>query len=543
MLEQMDDDAVKDTQYLARTMMQDDFHALECLWGRAILPWTLDMGMVAASDDGPLRIHTPQFASGLQSVRRAYTDGSGGLKDAPNAVRRAGSGVAIIDMGTVSGRAGEQVVRLEMAAGGVPGRQTSARAEVAAAAMVINTSQDETDITIYPDATYITGGLHKWRDVGRCKGVNGSLWEDLYKEADDKRLTISAVKVKAHVDVQGYAVGQMAMCDYVGNFLADALAGAAAQRSQSDVAATLEVERWHGRAFMIARRLAAIEAQAWQQQRTVCAPCPLPPWHPPTRGEAEHSIVEAIAASGHKLRVRRGRMFCTRCRRHRAIKDYDTWTAHPCVVKRGAEAQGECGRLHKRLKTLDRALAVVDNEDVKATPAQRRRMVSGIKRDAEWRKEQITRVNREAWQRMAAAISLEVFSDIDICSGQPPFEVHESHVVIECGGYLGCVLCAAVSGYWTRSALSRECRRGALPTSKRPIRRLALGRLPHLQSDGSYGTDWPSGEAEPRPRRWRRLAEVDWQRAAASGETGETTSGLGEEEEAVVEDSGVMDVG
>ncbi len=543
LLNDMDDEAVKDTQHLARVMLQDEFHPMECLWGRAILPWTLDAGMVGAVEDEALRIFTPRFSEEFHMVRRAYTDGSGGLRHAPSSVRRAGSGVAVIDIGMTEDGNGERVEKLEMAIGGVSGRQTSARAELVAAAMVIRSSRAEADITIHPDATYITGGFHKWRDVGRCKGANGSMWEDLYRETDDKGLTVNVDKVKAHVDVKEYVQGQMVMRDFVGNFLADALAGAAAQRAQSDLAPSLEVERWHGRAFMIAKRLACIEAHAWQRQRTLCAPCPLPEWQPPQSEEAGNRLAEAIAASGHRLRTRRGRMFCVRCRRHRAISDYDTWTTQPCVVKRRAEARREIDRLSKRLRTHDRMLMIVDDESAGATPAQRRRLITSIKRDAEWRKGQISVVNREAWQKMAAAISLEAFIEIEYSPSPPPFEVHESHVVIECGGYLGCVLCAAVSGFWTKTALTRECRRGALATSKRPIRRLAQGRLPHLQKDGSYGTDWPSGEAEPRPKRWRRINEETWQQLAASGGSDGTTSGLEESREAAVAGSSSMDVG
>ncbi len=505
-LKEMDCDEIKDSQYLLDILAEEGVKRLECLWGRAVLPWCFDAGMVVEDGDEHIEAHTTGFHLELNRKKHAYTDGSGGLRFAPEAIRKSGSGTAVLSLTALENDMGERQVKvdaLEMAIEEVEGRQTSARAELTAALTVAKAAEAAANVTIHPDSRYVIGGVDAWGDKKRCKGANGALWERFYRTGEGKQLHISANKVKSHAGVRDLATGDIPVVDYMGNVVADALASTAAQRAQSRIAASQDVEQWHARVYLIAKRLACIEALGWQRQKMVHAVRPLEQWRPPVQQEVGVNLADAINISGHKLRWKKGRIFCVRCLKHRSPAEYDFWTSNRCAHKRSADQDLEGhDATRRRIGTAGMDMTMVNDASTEVTVAQRRRMVKQHKEEVKWRKAQISEATKRAWASLTAAISAEAYYSLSPLEDNPPYEIHRSHAVIECGGYLGCVRCATVCGYRTKTALTEECKRGSLPSSRGPIRKLARGQLPHVQCQGRHGDEWPTGEIHPVPRRW-----------------------------------------
>ena len=77
-------------------------------------------------------------------------------------------------------------------------------------------------------------------------------------------------------------------------------------------------------------------------------------------------------------------------------------------------------------------------------------------------------------------------------------EVHGSHRLIACGGFVGCVCCGSVAS--SRLAkLSENCAAHIAKGSENPIKKLLAGKLP------AFATSWPDGGGAQLDRRPRRL--------------------------------------
>ena len=96
-----------------------------------------------------------------------------------------------------------------------------------------------------------------------------------------------------------------------------------------------------------------------------------------------------------------------------------------------------------------------------------------------------------------------------------PFPTARSHVVVLCGGYVGCVTCGHISGYSATKAMAAPC---GLHLPKGGYRRKATARLlarklPHATaSRPGVAAEWPSGEDNPSLLLVGRgmLSESDW---------------------------------
>ena len=127
------------------------------------------------------------------------------------------------------------------------------------------------------------------------------------------------------------------MQDFLGNALADAGAGVAAEEAV-DFLVAREAGLWQERAFLIARRLAIIEASMWSDAaRLVPAPEPLVRWEPPSVASAVSAFDESINAMGHKLHRTADFLRCSRCRRRRKLAAHKFWTNSRCVGMSCAE--------------------------------------------------------------------------------------------------------------------------------------------------------------------------------------------------------------
>ncbi len=114
------------------------------------------------------------------------------------------------------------------------------------------------------------------------------------------------------------------------------------------------VARWEQRAFLIARRLAAIEVWHWAHKAEVRyePPAPLPRWSPMRREDATSLLQLETEQRGHTL-YRSGRyMVCRRCHKRRYTANYRFWTRQVCkpvsCVKRKPDVISDGGQDKRR---------------------------------------------------------------------------------------------------------------------------------------------------------------------------------------------------
>ena len=124
------------------------------------------------------------------------------------------------------------------------------------------------------DAAYVVRGLQQASAVERLQaGTNGDLWCLLASIIAEKSLAVDVAKVKSHAE-RRVLLGEVELESFIGNLLADAGAGASAEHNVSlpSAAATSD---WEARAFLIAKRLAYLEAERWDTQPAL-VPVPQP---------------------------------------------------------------------------------------------------------------------------------------------------------------------------------------------------------------------------------------------------------------------------
>ncbi len=229
-----------------------------------------------------------------------------------------------------------RVNQLALLASPVPGKQTVPRAELWAACKAAEASQNVADAVLDADASYIMHGCANEGAIKKAKASpNGDLWT-IYDDAarvNGHRMKVS--KVDAHQHPSKIITGGMPLDAYIGNHLADAAANAAAERALGQSERAAAVAEWETRAFIIARRLAYVEAWHWRNdsREELLAPEPLPPWQPPEPAIVRNTLQERIDQQGHQLFRVNDEIACTRCHKKRGANDHRHWTGTTCIPK------------------------------------------------------------------------------------------------------------------------------------------------------------------------------------------------------------------
>lgn len=191
----------------------------------------------------------------LPTASRAVRS-SGGPRWVPKEAKRVGSAAATLRLQVTDDQVHITDVGLVVAP--APGNPTVPRAELWAAVLSARAAPHGSSITLRVDATYVVNGMKPDRQEILRRGGNGDLWTMLIDTIRRRSLDIVAEKVKGHAEKQ-VLQGLVTLEEFLGNVLADAGAGAAAEFAIPQLAAQ-DVSQWQGRAFLIARRLAIIEA-------------------------------------------------------------------------------------------------------------------------------------------------------------------------------------------------------------------------------------------------------------------------------------------
>ena len=199
-----------------------------------------------------------------------------------------------------------------------------------------------------------------------------------------------------------------------------------------------------------------------------------------------------LARSGHNL-VREGNCLrCTNCRK-RSSKGLRPWLRVPCEHPHTPHSLVNAPEpLRKQVSQTQ----VKDAPALPRIPVHKRRAEVRLQHQELSRRRQLDTAVREKAKRKLEHDLPAYLSGLDVTTTIPPMQLGNGHLLICCGGYVGCLLCGSVSGILADTKLSGDCTRECLEGSKRPIRRLRQGLLPRPLASGS-GHTWPSGEFQP----------------------------------------------
>ena len=386
--------------------------------------------------------------------------------------------------------------KVALMAMGVGGKQTVPNAEAWALskALMLGTQRD---ITILPDASYVVKGMCGEEHVRQrmLASGNGHTWKEAYSNADKRTGYYSIKRTPAHVTAEDLVEGSYDTMDFIGNALADALAGVGAS---NEIGRTLEpqnMERIIAIAEGITKRIAIIEARRWEQGRKQhCVPTDLPEHEIMVMDRRTRVLERRVELMGHKL-IKDGNWYkCTECRRKCKQDNYDNWVNNRCALNSGTQEEN-----HGRLTHVRGDIGM--DSDKTCSLRKRKRIVGKQKEILAERQAQEVRATKEARSRANCAISWTLWGKMACGKNYPPITAHWSHALISCGGFGGCIRCGSVAGYCKNSRLENKCR-GRCPTGSRgPIRRLAMGKYPHPQ--GGQGKIWVDGTLNPQPTKWK----------------------------------------
>ncbi len=323
---------VSDTQWLAKEF-DGSLGKYQCLWGRAILPGCLvDPGPeVTAERAAEGMCFSSLFQDLVKDGAAVYSDGSGGPRRAPRGFPVAGSGLAVLKWD--QDEAGRRLQDLAVAAGPVPGRQTVPRAELWSACTVGERVPRDVPVRLLADASYVVDTAADDSRLARARRTaNGDLWSRFVACRESRSAAIDVQKVEAHAPPGEVLKGLREFDKFIGNHIADAAAGAAAEMVLDRSEHARSIETWERRAFLIARRLATIEAWHWEHvpNQRYQPPEPLQPWSPPDQQEARDGLLGKVGDKGHILRKVDGRIMCIKCHRRRDARNFQYWLKVDC---------------------------------------------------------------------------------------------------------------------------------------------------------------------------------------------------------------------
>jgi len=497
------------------------FEAYPCLWGRAILPAPLyDVGQQDKEVSSASVRHTPNLPELAARLNEFYPDGSGGPAHAPIHERAHGSGVAVVDFSSSLDEGPITIREVALLASPVPGYQSVPRAELWAATQGIRHASPEAEVTVHPDATYVHDGITRIAaGQEHSPSANGEAWKELKDEISGR--VVTSRRAPAHLRLATVVAGKASAKDFIGNFLADAVAGAAAEHALSVSPSAGSIGAWEHKTWLIANRLAAIEAlHRAEGPRLVPEPRLASHLTKPIDVSAGSLMAQAEAA-GHALRWRgKSTAYCTNCRKRHKADRFLEWARNPCSGRKAGDSVKPPGRgsdsasleARNALSTGSPRCAGITpkaySEDIPDTAisiSKRKRLMRDIAQQAAQRRAEEHVARSKAIEHGIDMLPIERVRALPFTDALP-FEPHPSHTVICCGGYAGCFRCGSVTGFVEPRRLRAACRATCPMGSRGPINRLAKGKLPTKQA-GGLAVQWPTGEVNPAPALYLRTRQ------------------------------------
>ena len=249
----IEDDAVRDTQHLAKRALADG--APECFWTRGVVPasWTATTPASEFNDHEMAWGNQNLFASSEGDVRWA-TDGSGGEHSDKPPLRRCGWAAIVARFDADNP---ESLEPLEFAArfGPLPScKQTVPRAE-AFGLLRLQQLAGPGELTAVIDAKSVVDGA---ANLDRAaKSGNGDLWTEIRADSRGRPGRLIAKKVKSHAEERHFAAG-LDPRDAVANEIADIFADKGAALAALPCSETGNVELVNALARKVQKRLLRI---------------------------------------------------------------------------------------------------------------------------------------------------------------------------------------------------------------------------------------------------------------------------------------------
>ena len=251
-----------------------------------------------------------------------YSDGSGGGKRDPR-IKRCAWGIVHFNNDDEAREGAHQ----GWAGGGVPGKQTSGRAELWAACHAMRVCGD---VEVRTDYATVVNRVIKGRQRDFDSSTMGDIWEEFWKikaDRDERGLTTRFTKVKGHPTAEDIENGNVQEQDAMGNEMADGIAGAIADNLQLGMRFTSRLDDIDNRTKLVQERIIEIElrcAEARKDQEQEETP------EKPTREQRQEMRAErrrqAVEAAGHELQLRAGGGWrCGICRQGASKKDFSAW--------------------------------------------------------------------------------------------------------------------------------------------------------------------------------------------------------------------------
>ena len=136
------------------------------------------------------------------------------------------------------------------------------------------------------------------------QGANGDLWQQFLENKLDQK-NLEPRKVKSHLPFVAIGQGHITLQDDVLNNVADAAAATAADEAQLPLQVQVWHNRWQVRAYLVALRIATVEAWHWQQAPRKIPKPRLQPIIVPDSLAVRNAMGEAHARAAHRF-VKRG---------------------------------------------------------------------------------------------------------------------------------------------------------------------------------------------------------------------------------------------
>ena len=263
--------------------------------------------------------------------RTLYIDESAGKNSAVPHLRRAGWGIVMLDDD------GEAVG----AAAGTQGGEV--QTQIAACLSAIKYVAENTDgeVLLKPDCNYAVNGMDALLDSRHNQfGPHAHVWHDIRVAAKHRIGAINIQRVDAHADVRDYLAQGIDTKDWLGNELADYIAGQAATENECSANMEGDWNFFRDKAMKVLRRAMAVqkifieaELATGKSVRGV-------------RPERDHPVHRAIEQSGHQLvKDSRGAFQCLACGQRASRGQLRQWlTSAKCSAVVNVGADGLCAQ-------------------------------------------------------------------------------------------------------------------------------------------------------------------------------------------------------
>ena len=476
------------------------------LWCRGVLPFNRS-GRLAVPGAGEDEVRPVQWAVGSNEHVNflptdgccLYTDGSGGGVAPFPCLQRAGAGAVWFGL-TPDGKAdlsAEGWAKFGAVAVAVPGRQTVPRAEVWAG---VAAAEQEAAGGGRPmsrwvvDARYVQSGVASMMlSPGKRRSSNGKDFgarpnNDLWQEVETKISSGSlpaATWMKSHQTLGEVASGTLSIEDYLGNALADALAGTAAELAQVPSIVLIEAEKQLTLSFFVCMRIAIIEFAVKKfKEETVLNYLVKGKVQQVSKARAADEAAWNLEDTGHVLTGHGSKFLrCAGCGNIRPQADWTWWRNNSCTG---------FGQIFE-LEAEQPEEVIVDNYEGKLPDflifkRKRQEMDEVTKRRNNRRRKEAT---ARLFAEKAKVVPPASWQGGEAAGPQPIWaaKLDPSHLLFFAGGGVFCTKCGAANGRARKGKLHKICSGHLATGSEWRVQGLMLGKC-------TAWPQWPDGRGK-----------------------------------------------